>query len=212
MLYSSVTKKRLPCSLLSTEKLWKKPFRAKKRQMFLLPGNCYLGVRAGNRKEFSRYYYVRDPGPATCDPRSATCDLWIRPAARKARVNGEQVRENRWQRYFPSNEHPGSVKIVGVICSVIYSIIQAFLMLISVIWNCWTSGNENSTKNACENYVGQNDCIRFSVDGGKRWKLNLHKNLFLPKFLNRLLMYKINLQIFILSGFFARIRHCAKGF
>ena len=39
-------------------------------------------------------------------------------------------------------------------------------------------------------------------------KLNLHKNLFLPKFLNRLLMYKINLKIFILGGFFffARIR------
>ena len=84
----------------------------------------YLPVRAGNRKEFSGYYYVRDPGPTTCDLRSANFDL--RPVTYGLDPPSEKLP-------CPSNEHPGSVKAVGVICSVIHSIVQVFLMLISVI-------------------------------------------------------------------------------
>ena len=73
----------------------------------LVKTRLYLPVRAGNRKEFSRCYYVRDPGPAICDLRSATFDA--RPVTCGLDPPSEKLP-------FPSNEHPGSVKTVGVIC------------------------------------------------------------------------------------------------
>ena len=75
--------------------------------VLLVKTRPYLPVRAGNRKEFTRYHYVRDPGPANCDLRSTTFDP--RPVTCRLDPPSEKLR-------FPSNEHPGSDKTVGVIC------------------------------------------------------------------------------------------------
>ena len=66
-----------------------------------------LPVRAGYWKEFSGYCYVRDLGPAICDSRSATFD---------PRLVTYRLDPPSEKLHFPSNEHPGSVKTVGVIC------------------------------------------------------------------------------------------------